>query len=66
MMKLKEYHEFGSLTSQPVLFMELLLQVWMPDSNEKASWREIPDRQDRAHTSHKSALRAGTAMNNVG
>jgi hypothetical protein len=41
--------------SQSVLFMELLLQVWMPDSNEKASWREIPDRQDRA-TRHTRAL----------
>ena len=44
MMKLKEYHEFGSLTSQSVLFMKLLLQVWMAGSNVKASWSEIPDR----------------------
>ena len=66
MMKSQEFLEFGVLTSQSVLFMMLLLQVWMPGSNVKASWSEMPDRQDRPHTSHKSAPRAGFTMNNVG
>jgi len=66
MMTSQEFLEFGVLTSQSVLFMKLLLQVWMPGSNVKASWSEIPDRQGKPHTSHKSAPRARFAMNNVG
>ena len=37
MMTLQEFLEFGVLTSQSVLFMKLLLQVWMPGSSAKAS-----------------------------